>query len=358
MLAIENALDKIIFKVNTASGSGTCFGLGNNDIFITNYHVVQSFKQVCLESDSKECHLADVILVDPKQDIAFLRSRSKLEMPQLELSRSEVKRGEKVFTAGFPYGMPLGITEGIVSATNQMLQNRAFLQVDAAINPGNSGGPLFNESGQVVGIITSKFTQADNMGFAMPVADLLEVMGFLSNTGNTFSIRCNSCDELIAKKVKFCESCGDQIDEKLFDDYEMNAFSRFCESTIENIGINPVIARKGHEFWEFHVGSALVRMFVWKQNYLCITSPLNTLPKKNLQPLLAYLLSNPVAPYMLGVYDNTVYISYRIALTDIETRFKPELQQNISKMLKTADDMDDYLVDTFGCEKTHFAKVV
>ncbi|MFI5151186.1 MAG: trypsin-like peptidase domain-containing protein [Bacteroidia bacterium] len=358
MLAIENSLDKLIFKVNTASGSGTCFGLLSSQVFVTNYHVVQSFKQVCIEDDKKECHLADVILVDPKQDIAILRTARQLDMPQLEFCKTEVKRGENVYAAGFPYGMPLGITSGIVSSTNQILNNRSFLQVDAAINPGNSGGPLFNEQGEVVGIITSKFSDADNMGFAMPVAELAETLNFLDPASAGFAVRCHSCDELIKSRVKFCQSCGDQIDEKLFDDHELSKLSQFCEAAITDTGINPVIARKGNEFWEFHVGSALVRMFVWKNNYLCVTSPLNKLPKKNLEPLLRYLLSNPVPPYSLGIYDNTIYISCRTALTDIDTSYKEQIRKNISGMLQKADDMDDYLVDTFGCEKTHFAKVV
>jgi len=358
MLAIENSLDKLIYKVNTANGSGTCFGLLDNQVFITNYHVVQSFKQVCIEDDRKECHLAQVILIDPKQDIAVLRLTGKLDMPQLQFCREELKRGEQVFAAGFPYGMPLGITSGIVSSTNQILNNRSYLQVDAAINPGNSGGPLFNERGEVVGIITSKFSDADNMGFAMPVSELIETLNFVDPASAGFSVRCHSCDEMIRNRTKFCQSCGDQIDEHLFDDYELNKLSQFCESAITDIGINPVIARKGREFWEFHVGSALVRMFVWKQNYLCITSPLNKLPKKNLEPLLRYLLSNPVAPYSLGIFDNTIYISCRVALTDIDTIFKEEIRKNISAMLGKADDMDDYLADTFGCEKTHFSKAV
>ena len=57
------------------------------------------------------------------------------------------------------------------------------------------------------------------------------------------------------------------------------------------MGINPVLARVGYESWTFHKGSSEIRMFVYQRSYLFCTSPLNNLPKKNLEPVLTYLLS-------------------------------------------------------------------
>lgn len=352
----EQLLDNVIFKVNTAYGSGTCFGLANENIFVTNYHVVKSFKEVCLENSSRQSFLAKVILVDPTHDLAFLRTEQKFDMQELQLAPNSIQRGEKAFVAGFPYGMPLGITQGIVSATSQMMENKPYIQVDAAVNPGNSGGPLLNEKNEVVGIIVSKFTNADNMGFAIPVQDLVDTLPLLAEAKNSFALKCSSCDNLLFNSTKFCPNCGSQIDERLFDDYQLTKLGVFCEKAISKIGINPIVARKGHEFWEFYVGSAMLRVFVCYRNYLFVTSPLNHLPKKNLEPLYTFLLEDPVSPYQLAIYDNLIYISYRIAIVDTDTKYHDELIENIAGILKKADEMDDFFLEKYGCEKSQYSR--
>ena len=80
--------------------------------------------------------------------------------------------GSKVFAIGNP-GMGDKIleqtmSEGIVSATNRKLGDQTYIQHTAAVNPGNSGGPLFNEKGQVVGMVTLK-ARLENVSFAIPV---------------------------------------------------------------------------------------------------------------------------------------------------------------------------------------------
>jgi serine protease Do len=352
----EQVIQKLIYKVNTAYGSGTCFALASHGVFVTNYHVVKSFKEVCIENSSKTSFLAKVILVDPDRDLAFLRTTEKIDMPQLPLATIPVKMGDRAFVAGFPYGMPLGITAGIISSPSQLMENKQFIQIDAAVNPGNSGGPLLNERDEVIGVIVSKFTNADNMGFAIPVAELINTLPLLAETKDSFALKCASCDGLLFASTKFCSSCGAQIDEHLFDDFQVTKLGEFCETAIRKIGINPVIARKGQEFWEFYVGSAMVRMFVCYRNYLFVTSPLNNLPKKNLEPLFSYLLSDPVNPYQLAIYDNLIYVSYRIALTDIDTKYHDDLIMNIAGILQKADDLDDFFLEKYGCEKSQYSR--
>ena len=122
------------------------------------------------------------------------------------------------------------------------------------------------------------------------------------------------------------------------------------------MGINPVLARIGQEYWEFHSGSALVRIFVFNKNYLYATSPINNLPMGNLDKLLTYLLSHPIPPYQLGLYNNQIYVSYRVRISDVFSNQADEIQQNLSKLILKADEMDDFFVKEFACEKTNFAK--
>jgi serine protease Do len=130
----------------------------------------------------------------------------------------------------------------------------------------------------------------------------------------------------------------------------------FCEEAIQAMGINPVLARVGYESWVFHKGSSEIRMFVYQRSYLFCTSPINVLPKKNLEPVLTYLLNAEVKPYQLGLDGNQIYLSYRIHISDIFSDFADEVQKNITNMAFKADELDNYLMDTFGCELSEYAK--
>jgi len=77
--------------------------------------------------------------------------------------------GEQVFAIGSPLGLERTVTEGILSTKTRQLQGELYLQTTAQINPGNSGGPLFNMSGEVIGVTNMKITFGEGLGFAIPV---------------------------------------------------------------------------------------------------------------------------------------------------------------------------------------------
>lgn len=352
-------LKNAVYKINTASGSGTGFYLNAPNIFVTNYHVVEGNKNVAIENQTQDRFLAKVIYVNPDADIAFLKSESHTPNSTIPFdSVQEVHSRDKVFVLGFPFGMPYTITEGIVSNEKQLLDGKNFIQTDAAVNPGNSGGPVVNAEGLLVGVTTAKFTEADNVGFAIPAKIVREELDTLTqNTDGKFSMKCDSCKSLIFEKTDYCPNCGSTINEKIFDDKEISKLSVFVEDAIKNMGTNPILARSGTEFWEFHSGSALVRIFVYDKNYLYATSPMNNLPTGNLEALLRYQLSNPVPPYKLAVYNNQIYLSYRVRMSDVFSNRADEIKQNLSNLILKANEMDDYFVHEFGCEKTNYAKM-
>ncbi|NOT76252.1 MAG: trypsin-like serine protease [Cyclobacteriaceae bacterium] len=349
---MAHAFEQSIYKVMTASGSGTSFYLKDKNIFVTNYHVVGNSKTVSLQDKEGNRHLAKVVLVNPQEDVAFLSVDKKFDIPQLELhDDSALQQGDKVFVAGYPFGMPFTVTEGTVSAPSQLMSGRKFIQTDAAVNPGNSGGPMINAHGKVIGITTSKFNNADNMGFAVPISTLTEEFNALSKvSGTTFNLVCDSCAALINERSEFCLSCGQNIDVKYFDEPVLSDISNFCERAIAGLGVNPVLARQGTEFWEFHVDSAMVRLFVYNNSYLYATSPINQLPMQNMGPLLEELLSADVGVYQLGVHDKEVFISYRVYITDIFSSRQNEINANITGLFKKANEIDDEFVKKFGCK--------
>ncbi|MCC6515916.1 MAG: trypsin-like peptidase domain-containing protein [Chitinophagales bacterium] len=355
----HEGLKQAVYKINTASGSGTGFYLKSQNIIVTNYHVIDGNKQVSIENQLQDRYIADVVYVNPEADIAFLRGKNYQPDAFIPFETVEaVHSRDVVYVLGFPFGMPYTITEGIVSNEKQLLDGRHFIQTDAAVNPGNSGGPVVNADGLLIGVTTAKFTEADNVGFAIPASVLKEELDtFATNTSGAYSLKCNSCKSLIVEKTDYCPNCGANIDEKIFDDKEISKLSLYIETAIKNMGIDPVLARCGNEYWEFHSGSALVRIFVYDKNYLYATSPINNLPQGNLESLLRYVNSNPVPPYRLAVYNNQIYISYRVRMSDVFSANATIIQQNLSELIVKANEMDDFFVQEYACEKTNYAKL-
>lgn len=357
-MAHNNIYDSV-FKVNHAGGSGTCFYLKQYNIFVTNYHVVEGFREVGVQDNDKNSYLGKVVLVNPLRDIALLSVEGDFSsLPEIKLSEvEETAIGQKINVAGYPYGMPFSLTEGTVSSPKQLMGNNYFIQTDAAVNPGNSGGPMFNDKQELIAITVSKIKDADNMGFGIPISALKKILDHIDNLDRSkFNVQCDSCDAFIASEEEFCPSCGNKLPEKVFDVRGLTDLAVFCEEAIKEIGLNPILARQGHEYWKFHQGSSEIRVFVYQRNYLFCTSPINILPKKDLEPVLAYLLSDAVQPYQLGLDENQIYLSYRVYIGDIFSDYKEEIRKNIVNMALKADELDNFLVDTYGCELSEYAK--
>ena len=122
------------------------------------------------------------------------------------------------------------------------------------------------------------------------------------------------------------------------------------------MGVNPVLARDGYDSWLFHKGSSEIRIFVYDGNYLFSTSPINLLPKKEVENVLDYMLSEDFGPYNLGIEGRQIYIAYRIHLADITDESEDEIRKNIVGLALRADEMDNMLVERFGCEFSEYSK--
>lgn len=360
MTQVPDHISRNVYKINTSAGSGSGFFIKNINILVTNYHVVQGFKKVAVEDQNRDRYLANVVFVNPRSDLAFLHTEAKLDNPDIPALRfARIRSRDKVLVLGFPFGMPYTETEGIVSSEKQLIDGRHFIQTDAAVNPGNSGGPMVNANGEVIGVTTSKFTNADNVGFAIPAEVLVEDLKlFHAKKSLDYSVKCDSCKTLISQKTAYCTNCGNTVDSKAFEEVAPNETAGFVESALKMLGMDPVLARSGQDFWEFHHGSSLIRIFFFKEQYLYATSPLNELPTTGLDRLFNYLLSDPLNPYQLGVLDNTIYISYRAHISDIFSPKRDIIKKNLAILALRADEMDNFFVDNFGCKMTHYSKDV
>ncbi|MGD0431520.1 MAG: Do family serine endopeptidase [Acetobacteraceae bacterium] len=156
-----------------ALGSG--FIIDPAGYIVTNNHVVDHAHQIKVTLSDGQSFPAKVIGRDPKTDVALLKIDAGKPVPYVAFGDSAKERiGDWVVAVGNPFGLGGTVTAGIVSAHDRDLNSGPyddFLQIDAPINPGNSGGPVFNQSGQVVGIDTAIYSPnggSVGIGFAIP----------------------------------------------------------------------------------------------------------------------------------------------------------------------------------------------
>lgn len=179
----------------TATGTG--FLVSNDGLIYTNRHVIEYDRPVQGVSlmvglptkanpDQLEYFRAEKVFApqgrDPL-DFAILKITAKPEygpFKALALSRNKITLGGAVAAIGYPAitddtAPTLSFNKGSISAAEVTIEQKKFYQTDAAINRGNSGGPLVNKSGEVVGIVTLKKPDANNMGYALLLSEIESV---------------------------------------------------------------------------------------------------------------------------------------------------------------------------------------
>ena len=171
------------------TGTGSGFIIDSKGIVITNAHVVNDADSVIVKlNDQKEIQ-AEVLGVDRRTDVAVLKIKAD-NLPQVKIGDpGKLKVGEWVAAIGSPFGLESTMTVGVVSALGRNLPQEnyvPFIQTDVAINPGNSGGPLFNTSGEVVGINSQIYSRTGGymgLSFAIPIDVAINVAEQLQADG-------------------------------------------------------------------------------------------------------------------------------------------------------------------------------
>jgi serine protease Do len=168
-------------------GSGSGFIIDRNGYILTNEHVVDGADRVTVTLGDGRIFRAATVGADPAIDVALLKIDASDPLPVAPIGDSEGLRvGEWVCAIGNPLGYVHSVTVGVVSFLGRKLFDPsldAFIQTDAAISFGNSGGPLINSRGQVVGITTAISSQASNIGFAIPISQVMGVLTQLKERG-------------------------------------------------------------------------------------------------------------------------------------------------------------------------------
>ncbi|MEB3211341.1 MAG: trypsin-like peptidase domain-containing protein [Leptolyngbyaceae bacterium] len=185
--------------VSTA-GSGVV--IDETGLILTNAHVVNGALEVILTFWTDEQVTGQVLGQDDALDMALIQvpvDDLPDGLPIVSLGNSDDLRiGEWAIAIGHPLGLEHTVTVGIISAMGRhrsTLQNAGsiqpgdqggqFIQTDAAINPGNSGGPLLNDAGELIGITTARLSDAQGIGFAVPVNEAKQFVQNILRTPHT-----------------------------------------------------------------------------------------------------------------------------------------------------------------------------
>lgn len=173
-----------------SSGSGVV--LSASGFIVTNYHVIKDATNIRVsfeKSIDDRIYEADLLSYVPEEDLALLKIRdADKEFATLPLgTSSDLMTGERVIAIGNPYGITHTVSVGIISGLHRdvnigeangglKLHFDDLIQTDASINPGNSGGPLLNINGELIGINNAVNQAAENIGFAIPIDRVREVL--------------------------------------------------------------------------------------------------------------------------------------------------------------------------------------
>ena len=183
-------------RVESAS-SGSGFVITQDGYIVTNHHVVASASSVKVTMyDGKE-YSAAVVGSDSDYDVAVLKVETTGLQPVTLGNSADVNVGDTVLAIGNPLGeLTFSMSQGIVSCCDRAINVSGtpfnMIQVDASINPGTSGGPLMNLYGEVVGIVSAKYssysnTAVEGLGFAIPIGDVQAVITDIMENGQITS---------------------------------------------------------------------------------------------------------------------------------------------------------------------------
>lgn len=186
------------------SGSGIAIG---TKLFATNNHVVEGATNLFVYfPDTQKRYKAETVTVDATNDLAIVKVTDPdfSGFPSIKYGfKKDVEDvGMSVFVLGYPMidtmGDEVKLTTGVVSSRSGFQGDKSQYQISAPVQPGNSGGPLFNEKGELIGIVSAKHTGADNVSYGVKfcyLSDLASRSGIDVNLDKTTQIASMSLSD-------------------------------------------------------------------------------------------------------------------------------------------------------------------
>ena len=173
-----------------SSGAGSGVIISEDGYIITNNHVIEDANTVTVRLKNGDTYDAKLVGTDPETDVAVIKIDAEGLTPATLGDSDTLQVGQTAIAIGNPLGQLGGtVTNGIISALDREItldgETMNLLQTNAAINPGNSGGGLFNDKGELIGLVVAKSTgeNVEGLGFAIPINDVKEVLDSLIDYG-------------------------------------------------------------------------------------------------------------------------------------------------------------------------------
>lgn len=208
--------------------SGTGFVISQDGYIMTNYHVIAyaaiyGYDMTVMFNDGTSVS-ADVVGYLEDNDVAIIKiDPANLKLNPVVLGDSnDLSAGDIVYAVGNPLGeLTYSITDGIVSSLDRVITttdsitgsatSMNMFQITAAVNPGNSGGPVYNADGEVIGIVTAKYSDSgvEGLGFAIPINDAVGIATQLIEkgyvAGASLGITCSSIEQVYSSfTIQYC----------------------------------------------------------------------------------------------------------------------------------------------------------
>ena len=214
VVSINTTITTNVFNQTVQGASaGSGFIITSNGYIVTNYHVIDSANAVKVTLYNGETYDASIIGGDEDFDIAVIKIDAHGLKAVTIGDSSMLQIGDDIAAIGNPLGeLTFSMSRGIVSCVDRAINVDGtpfnMIQVDCAINPGNSGGPLFNIYGEVIGIVSAKYssysdTSVEGLGFAIPINDVYAMVQDIIENGRVtnrpyFAMSASSVTERFA----------------------------------------------------------------------------------------------------------------------------------------------------------------
>lgn len=190
--------NKIKTKIEPGSDvkfGGTSFMIDPKGYLVTSAHVLKGAKKLYVQNSMGMDLLAEIVHQDADADIAILKIndpdfRAGKQMPY-GFKKSSTELSEPVFTLGYPKD-EIVYNEGYLSAKSGLDGDTMSCQINITANPGNSGGPIFNKSGEIIGILNARQASADGVVFATKTKHIFRLIDQLRENDEDLNIRIRS----------------------------------------------------------------------------------------------------------------------------------------------------------------------
>lgn len=196
-ITVDIVSTNIFGQTVTGAAAGSGFVITEDGYILTNYHVIEDANAITVTFVDGTTYTATYVGGEERNDIAVIKIDATGLTPVVIGSSDAMLVGEQVTTIGNPLGeLTFSESTGIISAKDRTVtvsegQKMNMLQTDCAINSGNSGGPLFNNHGEVIGIVSAKYSSSaytsaasiEGLGFAIPMDDIAAMVSDLVTNG-------------------------------------------------------------------------------------------------------------------------------------------------------------------------------